>query len=193
MTKSVYKYVKSKIIQLDEDTSRSKALCAKLRRGIGKHPGALPDIWEITLSDLPDEMRSQNKNPSYAEWAIHTALTLYALHRQGKTESMNGEHSAFGTAVAMLVTPDRSNLDAVKRRFDATITATDFTELAYHARGLISLLKAKDIKLNYPQFAEELYSYQLNADSVRLRWGENFYGALSKTNKNEKGDQNEQI
>jgi CRISPR system Cascade subunit CasB len=172
-------FICRKIKLLDEETSRSKALLAKLRRGVGKQPGALPDIWGITLADMPDDWTSRGGKPSRAEYAVHTALTLYALHRQGKTRSMNTEDKrmTFASAAAWLIKKDENRFDAVKRRFDAVATALEFTELAYHARGIVQLLKAEDISMNYPAFAQDLLYFQYPdiADSIRLRWGEDFY------------------
>ena len=166
---------------------------AKLRRGIGKPPGALPEIWGITLANIPDEWHSHSGNASFEENAIHATLTLYALHRQGKEQSMNAQEKteespreSIGSATAQLVQPDESNLGAIKRRFDAMATAPEITELVYHARGIIQLLKANDIPLNYPRFAEDLFWFQCpgQADRVRLRWGEGFYRVLTRNNKN---------
>ena len=175
-------------------------MLAKLRRGIGKHPGELPDLWELTLQELPDEWLSYYGNPSRHENAIHTALTLYALHRQGKDRSMNvarvgeGERQydeSFGSAVARLVGQDANNLDAVKRRFDAVATASDFTELSRHARGLIQLLKAADLPMNYPRFAMDLYNFQFadRADGIRLRWGEDFYRVIDRSASRKEAEQ----
>jgi CRISPR system Cascade subunit CasB len=172
-------FVRRKIALLDEETARSRALLAKLRRGIGKPPGALPEIWGITLADMPDEWTSRGSKPSRAENAVYTALTLYALHRQGKARSMNTEDKSmtFASAAALLIRKDENRFDAVKRRFDAVATALEFTELAYHARGIVQLLKAEDINMNYPVFAQDLLFFQFPdlADNVRLRWGEDFY------------------
>jgi CRISPR system Cascade subunit CasB len=179
-------FVRKKIAALDEESSWSRAMLAKLRRGTGKIPGSIPEIWEITIGDSPDDWQSRDGTPSYAENAVHAALTLYALHRQGKgeiandnarDENGNSSGKSFGSAVARLISPDRSNEQAVKRRFDAVATASDFKELTHHARGLIQLLKANNITMDYPRFARDLHFYQIPgyADKVRLRWGEDFY------------------
>ena len=197
---TVYSFVISKIAALEKDTPWSKAMLAKLRRGIGKHPGATPEIWAITLADAPEEWHSSRLNPSREENAVHAALTLYALHRQGKDHSMSvsgktdkgiNVGDSIGGATARLIKPDNSNLDAVKRRFDVMATATDFLELAYHAKGIIQLLNNDDKKLDYPRFASELYAYQIpgRADGIRLRWGEDFYRVLYAIN--QKGNENE--
>ena len=48
---------------------------------------------------------------------------------------------------------------------------------AHHLRGLIQLLRAEEIPLDYVHLAENLYDFQ-NPDSrpgVRLEWGQDFY------------------
>jgi len=176
----VYIFVKRKIEELDrENNSHSRASLAKLRRAIGKSPGESPDIWDITIQGAPETWDSYNGNPSRAEWAVHTALTLYALHRQGKDKTMSDEKvSSFGAAVSHLKSssPDDDNT-AITRRFNAVATATDFNELAHHARGIVQLLKNAGVGMDYPKFAQDLYYFQTNegANRVRLRWGEAFY------------------
>lgn len=198
MSEKIYGFVQRKIALLDEETSYSRAMCAKLRRAIGKSPGSVPEIWELTLSDMPEEWQSRYGKPGFAEKAVHTALTLYSLHRQGKGRSMSvGEKTAdgkedgdsFGAAVARLIERDDSRFEAVKRRFNAAATATEFTELAHHIRGLVQLLKSEDVVINYPRFACDLYFFQMDehVDRVRLRWGEDFYRILDK--KNKKGEE----
>ncbi|MDR1663958.1 MAG: type I-E CRISPR-associated protein Cse2/CasB [Clostridiales bacterium] len=184
---AVQNFVRQKVEWLDRDTAQSRAMCAHLRRGIGKPPGDVPALWEITLADAPGDWRSYRGEPSYAQYAVHTALTLYALHRQGKTQSMcafeKTDGHSFGGAAARLVRRDENRLDAVKRRFNAAATAAVFTELAQHARGLIQLMRAESepIRLDYPRFALDLFVFQHpgRADGIRLRWGEDFYRVLS--------------
>ena len=68
-----------------------KAQLADLRRGVGRTPGELPELWGAFLQDMPEELQSATGNPTYAEWAIYLALTLYALHQQGQTSPMHNE------------------------------------------------------------------------------------------------------
>ena len=172
-------FIRQKVKLLDQDTPYSNAACAKLRRAIGKPREDCPDIWEITLPGAPEGDKEGI--------AIHTCLTLYALHVQGKENSMHSEETRFGAAIAKLVTDHNKN--AIMRRFNAMATAQDFSELAHHARGLIQLLKANEIKMDYARFCEDLFYFQIQktAGKVRLQWGEDFYNSnLSET----KGDDN---
>lgn len=66
-----------------------RAELAELRRGVGRQPGDLPALWGALLADMPEQLQGSN-GPSKAEWAVYTALTLFALHQQGEAGvSMN--------------------------------------------------------------------------------------------------------
>ena len=72
--------------------------------------------------------------------------------------------------------------DAIKRRFDTVITSNSATELAYHLRGMIQLLKSESISLDYPRLAEDLFRFQspVSRDSVRLQWGQDYFFTRGK-------------
>jgi CRISPR system Cascade subunit CasB len=174
-------FVKHKIIKMTESKNESgvRATLAKLRRGIGKAPGSMPEIWGVTMDGMPEELVAKGDNPTYGEWAAHTALTLYALHQQGKDikgQCMNMEGAALGASLNRLI-KDEADEIKVKRRFDAAATSDDLGEFAHHLRGLVQLLKAQGIPLDYPALAEDLYRFQFPEvrDSVRLNWGRDFY------------------
>ena len=179
--KEVKEFVYRKIKLLDENTPYSNAACAKLRRAIGKPREESPDIWEITLHGAPDGEKEGI--------AIHTCLTLYALHSQSKVKSMCDEKTGFGAAITKLVTVE--NETAIQRRFNAVATSVDFAELTHHARGLIQLLRTRNIKMDYGRFAEDLFYFQTfeYAGRVRLKWGEDFYNGkfYQKKSEDEKG------
>jgi CRISPR system Cascade subunit CasB len=66
---------------------------------------------------------------------------------------------------------------AVKRRFDAVVTADDHREILHHSRGLITQLRGEKIPLDYGLFAKHIYWLQspLTGDHARLRWARDFY------------------
>ena len=193
--KTVAPFVCRQITQLDQDTAQARAALAKLRHALGKSPDQTPEIWYITISGIPEQWESRHGDLSREEWAIHTALTLYALHRQGKLVSMSvcGEEGgdSIGGAAARLIRPDRSNEEAIKKRFDTMATSADFAELSHHARSLVQLLKAGDISMDYPRFAQDLNFFQIpmKKNSIRLQWGEDYYRVLSHLEKEGNGEQ----
>ena len=177
----VKNYVKSKIMRLckSPNEASAKAILAKARRGIGKVPGSLPELWALTLADMPDSLLGKTGEPSYGEGAAYIGLTLFALHQQGKdlkTQCMNCEGEKLGLAARKLVSGDDDE-HRIKNRFDAVVTASSMEEVSHHLRGLIQLFKTRNITLDYPALAEDLYLFQLSSvrDSVCLRWGRDFY------------------
>ena len=166
-----------------------RAELAELRRGVGRQPGDLPALWGALLADMPEQLQGSN-GPSKAEWAVYTALTLFALHQQGEAGvSMNQPGRTLGGAVRQLAEKTAAGQDwtesSVLRRFNALATAEEITEISHHLRGMVQLLSAaKDggIPLDYPQLAADLYElqctdprYAQTPANVRLRWGQDLY------------------
>ena len=89
-----------------------RAELAELRRGVGRQPGDLPALWGALLADMPEQLQGSN-GPSKAEWAVYTALTLFALHQQGEAGvSMNQPGRTLGGAVRQLAAEQcRTGLD----------------------------------------------------------------------------------
>lgn len=166
------KFVKGKVLEVFS----SKAALAKLRRGVGKELGELPELMGYTFA-------SNQETKPWEDKAIYTALTLYALHQQGTDKFMGGtsvndeakKYLSFGGAVRKLVTKD--NETAIKRRFDKVLTASDLTEVAVHARGLINLLRNAGIAFDYPGFAVDLVKFQFEDSrrAVIVKWGKDYY------------------
>lgn len=182
-SKDVEKFVRHKIKQLAFGSDSARAL-AELRRGIGKEPGDQPQLWGYFLEEMPDEMMGNNE-PSRAEWAIYTALTLFALHQQGynpNSSLMDCEGVSFGSAVSKMKTPD--NKESLDRRFRIISTSAGMEELSNHLRSMIQLLKGEGIGLDYGMLASDLYRFQFPelASRVRLKWGEDYY----RTNRSSK-------
>ncbi len=193
------KYVKTQIRLLAEndrklEESSSKARLAQLRRGIGKKPGELPELWGSFLNNLSEELMSKNNEPSYAEWAIYTVLTLFALHQQGHSEPMHeeGEENHFGQAVRKLV-HNEDDEENIRKKFSIAACSDDMTELSYHLKTMVKLLGNNDIKLDYVDLAKDLYEFQFEncIDKIRLKWGQDFY-RNTKTNGKGKDESNEE-
>ena len=173
-------FTAKKLAQLQEQRGEDsfRSTLARLRRGAGCTPGEMPQLWGFFLDGMPEKWMG-NREPSRAEWAIYTALTLFALHQQGKdpeTEWMSQPGAPLGKSVAGLIGAAEEE-SRVVRRFHALATSVDMEELSHHMRGMVQLLRSKNIPLDYPALAEDLFWYQ-NAEyqgQVRLRWGQDFY------------------
>jgi CRISPR system Cascade subunit CasB len=159
--------------------SALRASLAVLRRGIGRSPGSMPELWQATFQGLPEDLLGMGREPTRVEWAVHTALTLYALHQQGKSLQENCMHKdgqRLGMSIRALIHGDDEEA-RIKRRFDAVATSGDLNELTNHLRGLVQLLRGAGVALDYAHLTEDLYYFQFPEarDSVRLGWGRDFY------------------
>lgn len=178
-----------KRIMTMENESAQRALLAKLRRGVDHIPGEQPELWAILLDNLPEDMRSvRAEEPSRAEWAIHTALTMFAMHQQGrdvKREPMHQADVSLGAAAGRLARSQpgdlNENRERVLRRFNQVAAAASMEAVNHYLRAFIQLLHANNIALDYAMLARDLFRYQFDdlAKSVRLRWGEDFYATAN--------------
>lgn len=161
----------------------SKAALASLRRGVGRSMGERPDLLGLVLPDT--ELSEYKRQEMQIERALYTALTLYAFHQQGnddcvsqgtKEEEAVSHKNSFGYAVRKLA-GKTANKEGVLRRFDQVLTANDLTELAVHARALISMMRQNKISFDYSGFAVALYHFQQpgGKKQVVLTWGKDFY------------------
>lgn len=172
--------------------SGGRGALAQLRHGIGRRPGALPQLWGRFLADMPEEWYTANGKPSREEWAIYIALTLFAMHQQSREESVNQQDVSLGTAAQRLLDEEKPDQDAsdvqrVWKRLAIVAQADDVEELAYRLRQFISLLRARDIGLDYGGLAADLYEFQFQdgAEGVKLRWGQDFFKGLKITDTDE--------
>lgn len=178
----VYQYTLRQLERLDKQRhdSQGRAAMAQLRRGVGHVPGELPALWGSFLAGLPEELRSLSGAPSRAEWAIYTALTLYALHQQGKADSIRAEDVSLGKAALRLTGGSEEDRQRIWRRLNLVAQADDMQEMSYRLRQLVTLLKAGGVGLDYALLAADLFEYQFEASAnrVRLRWGQDFFHAI---------------
>ena len=145
-------------------------------------PGEDPRVWGILFSGLPEEMLGY-REPTREEWAMHTALTLYALHQQSNDpfqHNMNRKNISLGLAASQLVLAgggDDDSRERVARRFHQVVLASDMPSMVYYLRSFIQLLRGADIGLDYPRLAKDLFRYQTpdETGAVRLNWGQDFY------------------
>src|SRR5690625_44291 len=118
--------------------------------------------------------------PSPSERAAHHGMTLFALHRQGKSATAHVPQAPFGRAVRELARHraigEGDEAEGVRRRFDALVTASTAEEGAYHLRGLILMLRDAGLSIDYGLLAQDLADLLTPArrDAARLRWARQY-------------------
>lgn len=154
------------------------AALARLRRGIGRAPG-----FDYTLDAylrVPDELLGARPDTdleaSDGEHACHAAVTLYALHQQSRSERMHANGRGLGSAVAALADAS-GGPDGVRRRFAALGTAATYTEVLYHLRGLVMMLRDHRIPLDYGLLADDLKTIRRpgGREQMQAVWGREYF------------------
>ena len=171
--------------QKNGGVSSAIAELARLRRGAGKTPLESPKLWGDVLGldkedeqAFPKKYRGKGDNPTNAETAAYTALTLFALHQQSQNQPMHDAEVSFGNAVGKLVGDTTTSM---KKRFDSLLTAQTENARQHYLRSLITLLRSEGIAFDYGRFAVD-YMRLLNPatrQKVLYRWNRDFsYGFL---------------
>lgn len=183
----VYRYTYKKIMHIEKikGSGEGKRVLAEMRRGVGKHPGEMPSLWGMIFDGIDETLLGKDK-PSYAEWGIYTALTLYALHSQGFDGCANVNGPSVGTATADLVETDE-DIERIQKHLNLVVTSGTPEELSYHLRGIVTLLRSNKISLDYARLAKEFYLIWFSEESskIKLQWGRDFYKKINRDRKGE--------
>ena len=160
----------------DPPLPQAVSALARLRRVIGRDPG-----FDYTLEDylyVPDELLDTRQVDSATdqEYAVHDAVSLYALHQQSRGERMHLDGRGLGRAVAELARVSNGP-DGIRRRFAALGTASTYHESIHHLRGLITMLRGQQIPLDYGLLAEDLCTLRRPDGRQRVQaiWGREFF------------------
>lgn len=172
---SVVSGLQSRLLRERPDPAMVGAL-ARLRRAIGREPGSDYNLERYLF--VPDRLISYlpPSQPADAEYAVHDAVTLYALHQQSQRQPMHVSGAGLGVAVSILVNKSASP-DGVRRRFSALGTADTYQEAVYHLRNLTTMLRTHEVQLDYGLLADDLLQLRkaYGRAKVRAAWGREFY------------------
>lgn len=150
---------------------------AVLRRAVGREPWSDPAAWGQVFERVPDELLGRGDAVSPHEKAAHAALTIFAVHQQGRREPMHRAGHVLGTAVRALASRPGADEAPVRRRFEALGTASTEGETLHHLRGLVTQLRGAGIALDYGRLAVDLRRLRdpRTADRIRLAWGREYH------------------
>lgn len=194
MTTKIYNATARVLRGIDQikDKSAKRALLANIRNTINRKAGSNLSALAYIFEKLPEEFLGDSETLNDYEKAILTAVQMYALHQQSNENSVlkldynEGEkRQNLGDVLSTLRSDDSKSLDS---RFNAMITASNFTQLQNHLRQLIKILKSKKsgIKVDYASLADDLYWFSKNRKAeLKIKWGRSYYKFRKD---NEKGE-----
>lgn len=158
---------------LNIEYSRAGGALAALRRGSGREPGTVPEMWAY-YSRL-----NASGRVTPALLAEHTCLVVYGIHQQGKAHSVHVAGVGLGDALRTLRNSGRFSADAVDARVNRLATATQMAEVMHHLTSLVQLMRAvkAPIGFDYTRLFFDLVDLQdeLKAGPVRRRWGAAYF------------------
>jgi CRISPR system Cascade subunit CasB len=139
-------------------------------------------MWNVMGSVLNDS-ESTEEQRRIKDWefqrvadAVHYALALCATHQQSRSVPAHVTGQSLGAAARRL--GQRMNsADGAATRFRAAATADTLEELVGHLRGLVPLLRSKDVRLDYVNLARAMAAWPDPFRRARFvkRWGMDFY------------------
>ncbi|MGW8375655.1 type I-E CRISPR-associated protein Cse2/CasB [Streptomyces sp. ODS28] len=159
------------------DEAWAVARLAQLRRGAGKAPEEVPELFGLTHTEELYDDNGRLMSSEHGPTAVHLAVTLYALHQQSQREDrMHVPGRRLGRAVRALMPPGEID-EALRRRFVRVAGATSAHVLAYRLRELVLLLRREGKPLDYARLADQL-DQALDPRrrlEVRQEWGREFH------------------
>ncbi|MDO4412394.1 type I-E CRISPR-associated protein Cse2/CasB [Cutibacterium sp.] len=149
---------------------------AALRRADAATPGTDPQLWEVTLGRLPDDLLGHGAAPATAaERAVHASIVLYAIHQQSRSEPMHVPGVGLGQAVRSLSSRRSGGTEwdpGTLSRFQHLCRAQQWGVRVESLRGLITLMRSENVPLDHGRLAADLWRIQTSAsDRVLLDWG----------------------
>ncbi len=139
-----------------------RRILAALRRGLGKAPGAAPEMFPHVVPWLPGDLYRQD------EIAYYTIASLFAYHPKVTASGNMGDH--------LVAAQTTGREDALERRFVALLSAHS-DDLPNILRQSVSFLASKEIPINWDALFRDirLWGHPIRGEDVRKSWATSFW------------------
>ncbi len=160
------------LLALDEADDR--AALASLRRGVGQQPGSVLETARIV------ERRLELGTPPSVRNACYIVGSLFALHHE--SVSSNGDMGKHFRKICGDLKPGDELPRNIERRF-MSVLASDKDELPDALRQAVSLLKSKDIPVNWFRLAQDVQQWHWDneREQVCKKWARGFWNTEKTT------------
>lgn len=152
----------------------NRAALAALRRGLGKRPGEAPEMFPVLIPLLPQgRLRQRDEECAY------TVAALFAMHPASWDGAEDGRRRRnLGASLRRL--RDAADSDGPERRMVALLNS-DGADLPEHLRGIVALLRGKDVPIDWTQLTYDLLAWNLAGREVQRRWASSFWGQAERS------------
>lgn len=146
----------------DED----RAALAALRRSLGKSPGEAAETHRYVLRFNPEP---------WEETAYYLVAGLFALHPVNwRKQEDSKQPTNLGASFARLQASTDS--ESIEKRFVALLDCHE-DDLAEHLRHAVSLLRSKEVSVDWLQLLKDLRHWNYETRRVQRSWARAFWGS----------------
>jgi len=148
-----------------KNDSHSRAVLAKLRRGLGKKEGS-PEMYRYVVPFLdPEKQRDFDAERHFL------VASLFAMHPKPTR----------GVSMGKIFRVMAENSASVEKRFEHLLSV-DREDLDGHLRQAVSLAKSKGVSIDFHQLFSDVKDWDRSGKPVQLRWARDFWGYEKDTN-----------
>ena len=147
-----------------ERLRHDRGALAALRRGIGRPPGTVPDMYRYVVPWLPVDL------PAWREEVCYLIAALFAYHPATGGSGNMGDHFSRARAA-------QADDTAIERRFTALLAAHP-DDLPSYLRQAVSFLRSKDVAVDWHQLLSDVmaWGHPDYRDRVKRNWARAFWG-----------------
>lgn len=149
-------------------TEDDRGALAMLRRGLRRAPGNEPAMHKYVVPWLGDEK-------GWREDVFYLVASMFAFHPTNWPEDTEDKDPNLGASFARLSRSDGGSVEAVERRF-TVLLSTHQEDLHVQLRHAVSLLKSKDVPVDWVRLLSDLRWWGNDDRSVQRRWAKAFWG-----------------
>lgn len=163
----------ARLVQLKDRDDRG-ALAA-LRRGLGKPPGTVPEMFPYVEPFIPVNGYARHVDAAYL---VASLFGLHPVHGAPSEDARSRQQRGFGASLARIRlregTTDED--DGVARRFGALLNC-DHEGLPTHLRHLMKLLdsRSRDAPIDYTQLYDDITDWEAPDRFVQRNWAAGFW------------------
>lgn len=155
-----------------------RAALAALRRGLGRPPGEATEMYPYVVPWAPDGAGAWLSREETAYYLVAALFGFHPLHRPAPPDT-RPERDNLGAALLALARDDQGHIDmdrlkSIERRFVALLNSHP-DDLPTHLRGVIGLLRGKEIPVNYAQLLRDIIAWDRDDRRVQRTWARAFW------------------
>lgn len=142
---------------------------------MGKPPGSTREMDRWVLRYVPTGARGDQENVYYL------VAMLFACWYQGTNDVHQNPSQNLGSSLRMLVDLEavgNNNRDEIEKRTEKRLVAlmnSHLDDLPKHLQHIVSLLKSKDIPINWSQLLSDVQNWQREDREIQRRWARGFW------------------